>query len=208
MTEPTADDLATLQARQEQLEAQLAALGDTIRQLVAKDVGRYLERETRWRWLQHVDFAQSMSDDQVRALKTDLKSLRDALIPEITEALGHSEVWTLPGHDAAAETSKSLHTNPRAWAILQQIACKLSATLSAHGFPPDPASDDAPAGDDAPPYQLVYQTPTYFIDGKYCPGQIETYWSAFNQLVQVRDAVAALTREQTRLALERRWATL
>lgn len=207
MTEPTADDLATLQARQEQLEAQIAALGDTIRQLVAKDIGRYLERETRWRWLQHVEFAQAMSDDHVRALKSELKTLKNTLAPEITEALGESDVWLQPDREAT-EPSKSLQANPHAWGILQRVACKLSATLSNHNFPPDPVSDDATEDADAPPYKLVYQTPAYFIDGKYCPGQIETYWSAFNQLVQVRDAVATLTREQDRLALERRWASL
>ncbi|MBH24531.1 MAG: hypothetical protein CMH57_08775 [Myxococcales bacterium] len=202
-TELPQEDLDTLNAQRAQLQEQIARVAVNIRDVVIKDIPRYLERETRWRWLQHTDFAAAMSDAQIRDLKTNIATLARELTPALTEALGDPEPWL-----AAPEPSgnKSLEGNPAVWAILQKIACQLSGLLSRFDFPTDPPSADGEQPE--APYHLVYRTPTYFLDGQYCPRLVENYWNHIGHLRKVEEAIEQINLAGRRRELEARWSAL
>ena len=115
---------------------------------------------------------------------------------QLRDDLGPMEAWLLGGE---SENHKTLEANKAVWTTLQKIACKLSGVLSEAGFPPDQS------GPEGITYDLVYKTPTYFIDREYCPSHIEAYWRAVQEHAQVAQALEHKRASQTRQELEARW---
>ncbi|MEL6182689.1 MAG: hypothetical protein AAFS10_27270 [Myxococcota bacterium] len=199
------DDLETLNAQRSQIQDQITRTANSIRDVVVKDIPRFLERETRWRWLQHTDFAANMSDAQIRDLKAGIADLARDIAPKLSEGLSQAEPWLTPPL-AEDGPNRSLEANPEVWAILQKAACQLSGLLERFDFPTDPV----PKGEDQPnvPYRIVYRTPTYFLNGQYCPRLVETYWNHIHHLHNVEEAIQAIHQEAQRHELEARWNKL
>lgn len=191
--EMSVEDLAQ---RQRELETRLQEVCANIVELVAKDVRRYMTRETRQRWLDHPDFAAAMDDASLSRLKAALDEQGEDCVQGLKDDLGGLEAWLVGGEP---ESRKTLEDNGAVWTSLQKIACKLSGVLSSFGFPPD---RDAREGFS---YELIYKTPAYFIDREYCPSYIEAYWRAVEEHQLISAALSQTRADEARARLEARW---
>jgi len=208
MSHPTdiASSLETMAERREQLRKDLLDTAAKMRKVVAKDLRRFIERETRWRWLQHLDFADAMGDDDIAGLKKKLAELGDSLSSEIESELADEGCWLSPTGTPPADKSKSLEHNAAVWSILQKVAFRLGEVLDSSNFPADPRDTEA---DTLPTkYRLEYRTPAYFLDGAYCPSLIETYWSQLGELRELGDTIENTKSDSRRKKLEERWGAL
>lgn len=189
--------LEDLKRRQAQVKAQILESASSITDVVHRDAPRWMEREARKRFLEHVEFASQMSDAQLSEFKQALRASGEAVAQELAQELAQEKIWLTPA--PAPENRKSLEGHPALWSLLQQTACKLSEILSRFEVPRDLGED----GD--PPYQLVYRTPMYFVDGVYCPSLIETYWSRLDEFEDLEHSVEARQAVTSRQVLEKRW---
>ena len=197
----TPEDLNTLHEQRKQIQSQILTTTTQIRNVVIRDLPRFLERETRWRWVRHIDFASEMTDDQITAIKAGLRTLNARISPLISEQLDNDELW-ISADTPVSNNDKSLALNTKIWAALQSISSHLSAFLTDNGFPDDPD------GTVEQPFNLQYRTPTYFLDGHYCPRLIETYWSHIAHLNRINEEIQTIHNEAARLSLETRWNTV
>lgn len=208
MSQPNDIDASmdTMVERREQLHRDLLGTAAKIRACVVKDLRRFIERETRWRWLEHLDFADAMSDEDIRALKQKLDALSDSVGKQIDDNLADDAQWLAPTAAPPADQMKSIEHNTNVWAILQAVAFELAQILESSGFPADPASEDG----DKPhsPYHLQYRTPVYFLDGIYCPSLIETYWNQLGELRKLGDTIDSTHAAARRKKLEERWGKI
>ena len=184
-----------LDARAAHLKGQIVASGSAVLDVICMDLVRYLEREARRRFVQHVAFASTMDEQRLVALKQALKGLDQELQGGLKAQLEGSDAWVTA---AAPEDRKSLRGNREVWAAIQAVACKLSGLLAEYGFPPDTDGGE-------PAYELAYDTPRYFIGRAYCPGLIEAYWKQVEELGAVRETLAERSRNASQEALGARW---
>ena len=190
----TLDDLKRHKA---QVKRQILDSAGEIRTVLVHDVPRWIEREARKRWLEKVDFASQMDDAALAAFKKDVQALGASAGEEMDARLKEEALWLSSASPAAGR--KSLEGHAQLWPVLQEAPCKLSALLSKHQLPPDDEFKPEP------PYQLVYRSPMYFVDGVYCPGLIETYWGRLDEYSALEEAIAARQVVSSRERLEQRW---
>ena len=184
-----------LDERAQQLEAQIVSSGSAVLDVICMDLSRYLEREAKRRFVEHVDFSTSMNQQTLVSLRKTLGALGNELGTSLQEALSGSSAWVI---DRVPDDRKSLRGNGEVWVAIQAVACRLSGVLEQFGFPPD-------QGPDGPAYVLEYDTPKYFIDRAYCPGLIEAYWKQVEELGAVRQTLAMRSRNESQEALGARW---
>ena len=194
------DDLDTLHEQRAHVRAQLLKVAAQIREIVIKDIPRFMERETRWRWVQHIEFASGMTDAQIREIKEGVGKVASELRPQIEQELSEEEVWC--GGEEPVD-NKSLESNAQVWSILQTIAGQLAEFLGQHKFPTDPAPEGFDASDSL--YRMEYRTPAYFLDGSYCPRLIENYWSHVDHMRKIDGAIDGIRQASARKELEARW---
>ncbi len=184
-----------LDERAAQLEAQIVTSGAAILDVVVKDLDKFIPRETKRRFLDHVEFASAMDEATLRALKADLRTLTGTLTGTLRAELTANDIWLAA---ELPEDRKSMRGNPPVWMSLQKIACQLAGVFVKYGFPPD-------APGQTPEYNLEYDTPRYFIEHLYCPGLIEAYWKQNEELAMVRATAASRARALSQEDLEARW---
>jgi len=193
-----------MEARTAQLRAHLLETARKIVDVVARDIEKFGERESRWRFLRHVDFAESLMDHDIRSFKSAIKAFAAATGERVASQLGNEDLWLRHDVVPKGESTKSLEHNPRVWQEMQVIAAEFAKVLDQFGFPADPtdADDD---GDLRKRYHLVYRTPVYFLDGVYCPSLIESYWNQLGELNKLSDEIASSRLDSRRKAIEERW---
>jgi hypothetical protein len=184
-----------LDERAAQFEEQIIASGAAVLDVVAKDLGRFLEREAKRRFVEQIEFASAMDEASLAAFRGALRELAVEAEATLRGELTGSPVWIT---DVLPEDRKTLRGNPAVWQAVQAVACKLAGLLGKYNFPPDD-------GEEGPDYAIQYDTPRYFIDHIYCPGLIEAYWKQVEELAAVRGAIASRVRVKTQNALEARW---
>jgi hypothetical protein len=184
--------------RAEQLRAQIVTSGAAILDVVVKDLDKYLQREAKRRFLEHVEFASAMDTARLQAFRGALRKLSGDLEGVLRADLTASDIWLA---EELPEDRKSMRGNPPVWAVLQKIACQLAGLFAAYDFPPDVPGV-------SPDYQLEYDTPRYFIEHLYCPGLIEAYWKQNEELAVVRTTETSRARALSQEELEARWNAL
>jgi hypothetical protein len=156
-----------------------------------------MEREARKRFLEHVEFASQMSDEQLSSFKDALRGAGQEVADALGQGLAQEQAWLAPA--PAPENRKSLEGHPALWPLLQTTAERLAQILGRFDVPAD-----ADRGEGSP-YHLTYRTPMYFVDGVYCPSLIETYWGRLDEYENLEETVEVRQAVTSRQVLERRW---
>lgn len=207
MTTPpvnTERDYEAMEARSAQLRAQVLETAHRIIEVVKRDIEKFAERESRWRFLRHLDFAEGLSDAQIATLKRALKAYAVEAGEEVSRRLGEESAW-IKAELPRGGNAKTLEHNEAVWDGLQSIASGFAAVLERFGFPADPPPEGGEGAGDERRYRLVYRTPVYFLDGVYCPSLIESYWSQLGEMNKLNDAIESASSETRRKSLEERW---
>jgi hypothetical protein len=130
------DKLSTdeLKLRQSQVKQHILKEAESITEVVAKDIPRWLEREARKRWLEHAEFASRVDDEALARFKVELRRLGEEAVTQLRHDLADAELWTVK---AEPRSRKTLEGHPGVWVKLQHVACKLAGLLGTFQFPPD-----------------------------------------------------------------------
>lgn len=187
-------ELKELRQREERALQTIARLKEEILPVLGEDLLRYPEREVRRRFVTSPDFAESLDDETIAAIKRDLARRAPQVRDRIIHAMSEEDRW-LCGVEFEGP-GRSLAENPKLWEPTSLAVDLVREVLTAYGFP---GHEDFPR---------EYKMPTWFILGKYLPGLAEKYWAAIAELREVRARIREVEEGMVRERLERRWDTV
>lgn len=188
--------LEELESQQQQLTEQVMVLAREITAAIAEDITTFMNREVRRRFIEAVDFAESVDDTKVREIKDAIQQQSEALGVDLKETLANEALWLIPPPEG--ELGKQLEPNQGVWSALQRLALGAAEFLAAFHFPAD--NDEG--------FVIAYRPPSYFVAGKYLPGLVEKYWKLLSRRQRLADEVSAIDLEQRRKTLVERWDRL
>lgn len=187
------DTLETLEHEIEAARQQLKPQIESICGIISGDLPNFVLRQVRGAFIEDLAFAQSKSDEELRAFKVRIAEFGEALASDIRRALlADLEIWW--GKEVSlSQTGKTLEGNAKVWGILSGIPEKISTYMRGEGL-------TAPV--------IQYTTPARFIEGKYLPGMIEKYWVQLAALRALEDEHLAAVVEASKAAQATRWDSL
>ncbi|MBM4394425.1 MAG: hypothetical protein FJ087_01890 [Deltaproteobacteria bacterium] len=187
------EELKELRAHEAKARAAILKLAAEVKPVLAEDLVQYPGREVRKRFVADPEFAASLSDEKVAALKADLAARSAEVRDGIIAAMDDPDLWVEAEGPTGA--GKSLGENGRLWAPTRRAADLVAEVMGRHGFP---------KGEGAPEYRM----PTWFIGGRYLPGLAEKYWALVAEVRELRERAAELERTRVRETLGKRWDKL
>jgi len=170
----------------------MAAVEDA-RAVLRDDLPRFVEREVKRCFIGSPEFSAGLSDDDVAAIKAEIREEGAAAAEEILTALADEAPW-LAGVAHAGEAEGSFEDNPELWTVVNRIVATPEAILRRHGFP-------EPDGG----FALAYRQPTWFVAGRHMRTVSEHYWRGIREMGELgrrREEIDAGRREAE---LKARW---
>lgn len=181
----------------EQLDEKIVAIEERLAQQVRElvdvitgDIPNFALKQVRKAFIEDVAFAEKQTDAQLSEFKANVETMGKGLSQSVrTSLLEDMSIWECA--DAApGDDGKSLNGNPAVARRLEAVARTVSDFIVKSGLKA---------------MEVVYRTPTYFINGKYAPGMIEKYWAELGKLREARQARKAEDLEVRRENLAKRW---
>ncbi len=186
-------DLETLNREIEDAKVQLKPQIESICDVICNDLPNFVLKQVRAAFIDDVTYAESKSDSELSALKTRIAEFGNNLKAEIRSKLvADMETWW-SATVSLERTGKTLEGNNGVWAVLSEIAPKISAFI---------------AGEGMATLSITYATPARFIDGKYLPGMIEKYWAQLAALRALEEERIAVDNEARKTRQASRWDAL
>jgi len=186
-------DLETLNREIEEAKAQLKPQIESICDVICNDLPNFILKQVRAAFIEDVKFAESKSDDELSALKVRIGEFGSSLKSQIRAKLvADMKAWW-DESVSLERTGKTLEGNSNVWAVLSEIAPKISEFISNEGLTP---------------LSITYATPARFIDGKYLPGMIEKYWAQLAALRALEEERIAVDNEARKTRQASRWDSL
>ena len=185
-----------LEERQHLVEEKIRRDAREIVEVLRLDIPAFVKRFMKDRFLAAGEFADKLTEAQIKALKTDTDGVAQKAGAEILPALEDWPAWlTVPKPFPAAGERRDLAGNHDIQARVQKVGDHLRALLERHGFP------DVRADDLKEPYKL----PTWFIGGRLIVSLVESYWRNVEELASVRAALGGLHERDQRTKRSDRW---
>ena len=181
-----------LRASHEDQKERLGSVIDELIEVIVSDINPFLEREMRKVFVASGDFGAGFDDDKVLEIKKKLADQAEELGDKLKAKLGEQSLWI--GEEVPSAEGKTLERNEMVWAELQSLSTTVVDTAKEIGFEePDEGWD------------IIYRTPTYFIDGVYAPGLIEKYWTQLQVMRQLEEEINEAEKELQKEQLAERW---
>ncbi|MDX9722433.1 MAG: hypothetical protein RBU37_16935 [Myxococcota bacterium] len=184
-------NLEDIKARRDATQQRIVREAAELADVVARDIPAFVQRELRRVFVEALDFSESLTDEQLVSIKNRIQSFSKELAETVKKELENGELWLDPKIEI--KVGKTLEQHAPAWAVLQTIAQKTKALAVELGFP------------NTADLELVYKTPTWFMEGRYAPGMIEKYWNQLGLLREIEAELLAYETEMRRDALAQRW---
>ena len=163
-----------------------------IRKVLSVDLMAFPMREGKKRFLEGASFSTSMSKDDLSRFKTEMAALNDEVVAAVITSLSADDVWLEVSGELPESDMRSLEWNPVVFQHLQTVASAVQDVLVSSNFPSELTN-------------VEYRTPTWFIDGLYLPGLIESYWKGMAELRAARQQADELSRVEAVHQLADRW---
>ena len=192
----TQSEIEALNAEEAKVLERLRGIYDEARKILGDDLPRFVEREVKRHFVAAPEFADSLSDAQVTALKEAIASDSGAAAERIMSELEDDAPW-IAGVDTEKETPRSFADNASLWAVVDQISKVALTLLTAHAFP-------VPEGG----FDVHYRQPTWFIAGKHIGTVSEHYWRGIRELQGLRARRQELASGRKAEDLKRRWESI
>jgi hypothetical protein len=161
------------------------------------DLADFVGKEVRNQFVTHADFAETLSNDQVLAIKKRCDEVGAQVAEEVVAGLsGDMDFWF--GPEVPAGEGKTLDAHTGLMERLQAAAEATVGILREFGFPEDKAGVQP----------VRYHPPAYFVNGKYAPGLAESFWKYLGQLNEVREARREQDEGRRRAVQRHRWDTI
>jgi hypothetical protein len=190
--EPTRQDLEERQkVLAEKVQRDMRDLLDVLR----ADLPRFVERAVKERFVASREFAEKMSDADLRRLKADAAETGKALASEVLSSLEDVSLWLDTPQTPPSSEQHDLRGNAEVWRRLQRAGALLRDLLTRNGFPGLSEAEFAEA----------YRLPTWFTSGKYPKSVVESYWRNLAEYQTVRDTLGAMRERDEKARLTSRW---
>jgi len=181
--------IAELREHAETLLEQVRALADEIKAVLHIDLPEYINRELKRSFVSHPDFAQTVNNDTLLAIKKQVASAGNSARDRIIDALNDPELWT---PTATTENQKSIADNAAVWRIVQTIGETVTEIRKQHSFPD--ANDP-----------VEYKAPTWFIERRYLPSIGEKYWRLLREANEAKRQIDEAHSNESKGRLAQRW---
>lgn len=160
------------------------------------DLPAFVKRQVRERFIAAGEFADSLGEAKVKALKADVEATAEKVAREVLPALEEWSLW-LEGARAAPPVAerRDLAGNPEIHARIQRVGAYVRDLLERHEFPGVKAED----------FREPYRLPTWFIGGRLLVSLVENYWRNVEEYLAIRDALKALHERGLRAKRAERW---
>jgi len=193
MTEEAGERIAELRQQRDVVREKVVALAQDAREVLREDLPLFALREAKRAFLADPDFAESLSDESIRALKQALLQRAKERAAAIVGQLEAPELW-LAGR-RYVEGAKSFEDHAELWAIVNQIVPVVRQGLEEQGFPRAYLEGTT----------LHYQQPKWFISGRLMTTVAEKYWQKMQELSAIEHELEELDLEARRDDLKQRW---
>jgi len=190
----TDDQIQEMQDHIAFLKEKIQQISEDVIKVLGEDLPKFVEREIKKQFLEGGEFAMEMDGEMVKKLKGEIQKRGNDAAAAVIETLKPLELW-LMGRDFF-EDAKGLEANPQLWEKVNKISETVQQLLTEYSFPETDSRPD-----------IAYKPPTWFIAGLYLPSLSEAYWKRIKELVEMENKVSAITRENARQTLGKRWDT-
>ena len=190
MSEKTLEQLdEEIESIKERLAAQIQEIVD----IIVNDLPGYALKNIRRAFIEDVQVSEKMTDAELTEFKARIAEFGKTLAEGTRSALlDNMDKWW--GKDVFLESAgKTLDGNPQIAPILAGIGVKITEFIRHEGLKE---------------VEIQYKTPARFIDGKYPPGMIETYWAQLANLRSAEEQRSELDMEARKARLAQRWDSL
>jgi hypothetical protein len=186
----------------QELEERLRILDEKVRrdareivEVLRLDFPRFVERTVKDRFVGAPDFADTLKDAAVKALKADVADTGRKAVDELVPPLEDWNLWLEAGTPPPPAERKDLHKNAEIHQRIQKIGAVVKALLGRHKFPALKDED----------FKDAYKLPSWFIAGRLVVSLVESYWRNLEEYQSVRDALNGLKEREQRAKRAERW---
>lgn len=158
-----------------------------IRTVLRVDLDAFVLRETKKVFLGKPEVAETLSTEQVVALKKGAIELGHRLSQKLEQELADLALWDAPASDPA--NPRDLSEVPGVWGKLVEAEKAVVEFLASHGFSTE----------------VSYKLPAYFVGGLYMPSLAEHYWRIVVETRELEDQKKRLSEQTTRDKLQSKW---
>ena len=193
---PTREEL---EERKQILEEKIKRDARDIVEILRADFPYFIERAVKDRFLAS-DFADSLSDAKLKALKADTAATAKKAVSELVPSLQEWAIWSeFAGPVPQPSERKELRANAEVNARIQKIGGFLKDLLEQHSFPN--VRDEE--------FRDAYRIPTRFIPPLgHAISHVESYWRNLEEYQAIRGALSSLEERGTRSKRGDRWDSI
>lgn len=162
-------------------------------QVLLADLPLFVERELKKAFIANPDFAEAMPDEQLLALKQEIRTRGTEAARAIVKELDVPALW-MSGH-TFLEGAKTLEDHKDVWAIANRISDVVKQILEKYGFPVALRES----------LEIRYRQPSWFVAGRLMTTIAEKYWRKMTEWAEVQRELDELDNQSRREALKQRW---
>ncbi len=189
-------------ATPQELEERLRTVDDKVRrdareivEVLRIDFPKFVERVVKDRFVTSREFADSVGDQALKALKADVQKTAKQTVDELIPPLEEWGIWLDVAKAPGGSERRDLQANAAVHARLQQIGGLVRGLLERHKFPGVQDED----------FREAYRLPAWFIAGRLGVSLVESYWRNVDEYLNVRDALRTLKERDVRTQRSDRW---
>jgi hypothetical protein len=186
-------ELERARAEAAQAKEEVLALAKKIIAILEQDIQVYVLGKVKEAFLGSFDCVQSMSREEVAALKRDAQAAAERAKVEIGEALTGTDEWLVK--EMVAGYRSSILQNKRILEIVKRAGGYVREVLARHGFP-----EESIASCDLGPYSL-----SEFRSGQLIEELSKEYWKKMGAYCKLQQEIARLEAETKREAARKMW---
>lgn len=185
---------------------EIASRAESVREKILRDAREIVEvlkvdfplwirREAKAAFSESPEFASSLTNDQVRAIKKDVDEAADAASREILPALQEWAIWIVDASSVPEDRKTTdLRANAEVDRRIQRVAGHLTRVLKDRGFPERVLKG-----------RTEYVLPARFIAGRLLKSLVESYWRNLEELWDLDATLRALHERDRKSDLEAKW---
>jgi hypothetical protein len=185
------DELDALKEQKRWITKELLGIKTSAAQIIEKDLQAFPERELRRRFIENPDFANSLTQKQIRNIKTTAQTGLHSILPGVLDCLRNDEKWLSPG--TCHGPGKSFEENEDLWTCVKPVEELVRGIMRDNGFPETAIE------------AVRYKMPTWFIEHSFLPSMAEKYWQLVRELHDISTQEKEIAARLQRDALAKKW---
>jgi sugar-specific transcriptional regulator TrmB len=184
-------EIDELEKEIESVKARILKYSREVLQILDDDLKKFVEREIKKQFLRFPFFSESLSKDQIKAIKEEIKQKTQPVVERIIDAMKNQDLW-LKGLEYE-KGEKSLMENHDLWTRVSPVEELTMEMLRKYKFP------------ESENIKIEYKQPTWFISSKFLPGIAEKYWKSIKEIKEILAKIEELKADRIKETLSKKW---